>query len=161
MADAVVSNSSSKPDIQNKEISSIQRESLATPLEDEKLGTAEQRMEEDKLVQEKPEIQKMGDEEEEKGMVNKMEGEEEEEPTAVQTKSNGNAQTASSGVAQQLKSKSGRGKGLSKGTKAEMESSFGRDFGGVNIHTDEDGKILKTNKAHANWAGPLFPSRSR
>ena len=73
MADAVVSNSSSKPDIQNKEISGIQRESLATPQEDEKLGTAEQRMEEDKLIQEKPEIQKIDHAEEEEGMVNKME----------------------------------------------------------------------------------------
>ena len=75
MADAVVNNTS-KPAIQNKEISSIQRESLATPQEDEKLGTAEQRVEEDKLVQEKPEIQKMEAPEEE--MVSKMEGEEEE-----------------------------------------------------------------------------------
>ena len=44
MADAVV-NKTTGPDIQNKEISSIQRESLATPIEDEKLATAEQRME--------------------------------------------------------------------------------------------------------------------
>ena len=57
MADAIVGRSSAKPDIQNKNISNIQRESLATPLEDEKLGTAEQRMEEDKLVQEKPQVQ--------------------------------------------------------------------------------------------------------
>ena len=143
MADAVVNNKASKPDIQNKEISSIQRESLATPQEDEKLDTAERRMEEDKLVQEKPEIQKMGVEEEEEGMVSMMEGEKEEEEE-VQTKSNGNAQTASTGLTQQLKSKSGRGKGLPQNTKAEMESSFGRDFSEVNIHTDED--AVKMNK---------------
>ena len=59
MADAVVNNPISKPMIQNKEISAVQRETLATPVEDEKLATAEQRMEEDKRVQEKPEIQKM------------------------------------------------------------------------------------------------------
>ena len=58
MADSIVNNTAN-PDIQNKKISSIQRESLATPQEDEKLGTAEQRMEGDKLVQEKSEIQKM------------------------------------------------------------------------------------------------------
>ncbi len=123
MADAVVNNTS-KPDIQNKEISSIQRESLATPQEDEKLGTAEQRMEEDKLVQEKPEIQRMG-------------GEEEEE-LQKKSASNANSQNASAGLSQQIKSKSGRGSSLPKTTKAEMESSFGRDFSGVNIHTDQD-----------------------
>ncbi len=142
MADAVV-NSSSKPDIQNKEISSIQRESLATPQEDEKLGTVEQRMEEDKLVQEKSEIQKMGGEEEEEGMVSKMEGEEEEEET-LQTKSNGSTTTVSSGLNQQIKSKSGKGRSLPKNTRAEMEASFGRDFSEVSIHTGHD--AVKMNK---------------
>ena len=137
MADAIVNKTTVKPDIQNKEISGIQRESLATPLEDEKLGAAEQRMEEDKLVQEKPEIQKMGIEEEEEGMVNKMAGEEAEEEE-VQTKSSGNARTAGTGLTQQLRSKSGRGKGLPQNTKAEMESSFGNDFSEVNIHTDQE-----------------------
>lgn len=165
MADAVVNNSTSKPNVQKKEISSIQRESLATPQEDEKLGTAEQRMEEDKLVQEKPELQKMGGEEEEEGMVSKMEEEEEgmvskmggeeeegmvskmegeEEEEALQTKSNGSATVASSGVTQQIKSKSGKGKSLPKNTRVEMEASFGRDFSGVNIHKDQD--AIEMNK---------------
>ncbi|MCX2680333.1 DUF4157 domain-containing protein [Galbibacter sp. EGI 63066] len=136
MADTVVSNSS-KPDIQNKEISSIQRESLATPLEDEKLGTAEQRMEEDKLVQEKPEGEAMEEPEEE--MVSKMDEEkEEEEGEAVQTKSNTSSNTASSGLTQQIKKKTGKGEKLSKNTKGEMESSFRKDFSDVNIHTDKD-----------------------
>ncbi len=147
VANAVVNNTS-KPDIQNKEISSIQRASLATPQEDEKLGTAEQRVEEDKLIQEKPEIQKMnGLEEEEAGMLNKMEGEKEEEEIApLQKKNNseGSPQTASSGVTKQLENKSGRGKSMSKKTKTEMETSFGVDFGGVNIHTDQD--AVKMNK---------------
>ncbi len=102
MADAVVNNSS-KPAIQNKEISSIQRESLATPQEDEKLDTAEQRVEEDKLVQEKPEIQKMESPKEE--MVSKMEGEEKKE--TVQTKNESATQTASSGLSNMIKSKAG------------------------------------------------------
>lgn len=155
MADAVVTGSA-KPDIQNKEISSIQRESLATPQEDEKLGTAEQRVEEDKLVQEKPELQKMGGEEEEEGMLSKMEGEEEEEGMVskmegpeeeeepLQTKSSGSTTTSSSGLTQQIKRKSGKGKTMSKNTRAEMEASFGRDFSGVNIHTDQD--AVKMNK---------------
>ncbi|GAA4272700.1 DUF4157 domain-containing protein [Aquimarina gracilis] len=106
VANAVVDRTS-KPNI-NGAANGIQRESLATPQEDEKLGTAEQRMEEDKLVQEKPKVQKMNGEEEEavqmqeeedpvqakeeEEMVNKMEeeeeslqmmGEEEEEPVQM------------------------------------------------------------------------------
>ncbi len=181
MADAAVSNAS-KPEIQHKEISSIQRESLVTPQEEEKLGTAEQRMEEDKLVQEKPEIQKMGGEEEElqaKPEIQRM-GQEEEEPIQmmgqeeeepVQMKSeeeeksiqmmgqeeesvqmmgeeeeevqakhnpNANKRTASTRLSNDIKEKSGKGKPLSKNVKAEMENSFGRDFSGVNIHTDQE-----------------------
>lgn len=134
MADAVVNNSS-KPEIQNKEISSIQRESLATPQEDEKLGTAEQRVEEDKLVQEKPEIQKMEKPEEEEA-VQKMEGEEEEE--TVQTKNESGTQIASAGLSNTIKSKAGTGRKMSPQIKAEMESGFGSDFSTVNIHTDQD-----------------------
>ncbi len=159
MADAVV-NKSSKPDVQNKEISSIQRESLATPQEDEKLGTAEQRMEEDKLVQEKPEIQRMeGQEEEElqqKPEIQRMEGQEEEElqqkpeiqrmggqeeelqEKSIQTKTNTNSRAASNELSSKIKNKAGKGRKMSKGTQAEMESSFGTDFSGVNIHTDQD-----------------------
>ena len=159
MADAVV-NGSAKPDVQNKEISSIQRESLASPQEDEKLGTAEQRMEEDKLVQEKPELQKMTGEEEEEGMLNKMEGEEEEEgmqmkmedekeeiinrmegeeeDESLQTKSTGSTATiAGTAITQKIKSKSGRGKAIPKNTRSQMEAAFGRSFNGVNIHTDQ------------------------
>ena len=57
----------------------IQRITLATPQEDEKLGTAESRMEKDKLIQEKKEpqlLQTMGDKEEES--VQKAENEEED-----------------------------------------------------------------------------------
>lgn len=160
MADAVI-NHSSKPDIQNKEISGIQRESLVTPLEDEKLGTAEQRMEEDKLVQEKPEgdlveeqeeemVSKMENEEEDE-MIHKIDEEREEEDTGiVQTKSNITGNTASAGVTQQIKNKAGKGKKLPKNTKGEMESSFGTDFSDVNVHTDKDAeKMNKELKAQA------------
>ena len=88
-------------------------------------------------------INKMEGEEEEEGMVNKMEGEEEEEET-LQTKSKGSTTTASSGLTQQIKSKSGKGKTMAKNTRAEMEASFDRDFSGVNIHTGQD--AVKMNK---------------
>ncbi|WP_010177184.1 eCIS core domain-containing protein [Aquimarina agarilytica] len=152
MADAVVNKSISKPVIQNKEISSIQRESLATPFEDEKLGTAEQRMEEDKLIQEKPEIQRMERPEEE--MLNKMDNEEEEpiqkmgmagtdKDEELQAKSNSSTpNTASAAVANKISSKSGKGERMANHTKAEMEGSFGVDFSNVNIHTDQESVSL-------------------
>lgn len=136
MADAVVNNPTSKSTIQNKEISAIQRETLATPLEDEKLGTAEQRMEEDKRVQEKPEIQQVQQPEEE-DMVSKMD-EEKEKEKPLQKKGDGTAPTASKGVSQLINNKAGTGKRLPKGTRTEMEASFETDFSGVNIHTDQD-----------------------
>src|SRR5688572_24452530 len=56
VANAVVNQENSKPGIQQKKISSVQR--LATPAEDEKMGTNDARMNKDKDIQEKP-IQKM------------------------------------------------------------------------------------------------------
>ena len=150
MADSVVNHSKSKPLIQNKEISTVQKESLASPQEDEKLGTAEQRMEEDKLVQEKPMIQKeenpeeeemmnMKEEPEEKEMINKQDEEDEE---TLQAKSDNPSQASAKNMPQQLKSKSGKGKSLSKNIKAEMESSFGTEFSDVNIHTDKEAEDM-------------------
>lgn len=134
MADSVVNHSKSKPLIQNKEISTVQKESLASPQEDEKLGTAEHRMEEDKLVQEKAIIQKE-ENPEEKEMINKQDEEEEE---TLQAKSDNPSQASAQNMPQQLKSKSGKGKSLSKNIRAEMETSFGTDFSDVNIHTDKE-----------------------
>lgn len=53
VAARVVSGEAQKP-VGRPGISAVQRVSLATPQEDERLGTAEARMEKDKLVQEKP-----------------------------------------------------------------------------------------------------------
>ncbi|MEL6850469.1 MAG: DUF4157 domain-containing protein [Bacteroidota bacterium] len=55
------------------EAMNIQRVPISTPLEDEKLGTAEQKNEKDRLIQEQPELQAMEEEEE----VQMMEVEEE------------------------------------------------------------------------------------
>ena len=121
MANAVIHRSAAAPVVQQQDISTIQRESLATPLEDEKLSTAEQRMEEDKLVQEKPELQMME--------------EEEEEPT-VQIKGEAGAGTTRSSLTHTIESTAGRGRPLSVPTQAEMQSAFGVNFSSVNIHTD-------------------------
>jgi len=68
----------------------------------------------------------------------------EEEEEAVQTKSDGKAGIARTGLSKQIKAKSGKGRSLSKNTQAEMESSFKTDFSDVNIHTDQ--KAVKMNK---------------
>jgi hypothetical protein len=63
VANAVVNNTSAKPVVKQKQISSVQR--LATSMEDEKLGTNDQRMERDKEDKVKS-VQRMGDPEKEK-----------------------------------------------------------------------------------------------
>ena len=153
MADAVVNNAANAPPVQQKEISSIQRESLATPQEDEKLGTAEQRMEEDKLIQEQPESASMVAEEEEPGvqaMGEKEEEElgiqelhEEEEPgSTVQAKDGASADTAGSSLSNTIMDKSGKGRPMDKKTRTGMESKFGVDFSDVNIHTDQQAAAM-------------------
>ncbi len=162
VADAVINNNSGgAPAIQQKEISSIQRSTLMSPEKDEKFSTAEQRMEEDKMIQSKEEeempVQKMEEEEpvqakeEEEKPVQKMKEEEpvqakeEEEEPAVQTKAANTQNTASTNVSQKIKKKSGKGRPLAAKTRAEMESGIGADFGNVNIHTDRDAQDM--NKA--------------
>ncbi len=130
MADSVVNQSANATDIHRKEISTIQRESLATPLEDEKLSTAEQRMEKDKMIQEKPELQTMGEKEEE---------------MPVQAKGETGSNTASPAITHKIQDKAGKGSALSQKTRAEMESAFGTDFSGVNIHTDEEAVAMNKN----------------
>ena len=80
VADSVVNNShqsSSKQQsaVQRKPIARIQR--IATPDEEKMPGTNDERMAEDKRIQEKPEVQRMGGEEEEP--IQQM-GDKEEEP---------------------------------------------------------------------------------
>ena len=65
VASNVVARNGQSPEVQRQEPEpgSIQRITLMSPAEDEKLGTAEARMEKDKLIQEK--IQRMGGQKEE------------------------------------------------------------------------------------------------
>jgi hypothetical protein len=131
-ANAVVNNNSAKPVLQQmahpgsnvgKEISSIQR--LATPLEDEKLGTNDARMLKDKEIQEKPEVQR-------------MKIPEEKEDEMIQHKAEGTTATASPSLSGRIENTSGKGKSLPAKTLQDMGSSFGTDFSRVNIHTGED-----------------------
>jgi outer membrane protein OmpA-like peptidoglycan-associated protein len=170
VADAVVQNQQkgTAPAIQQKGISSIQRTLTSAGTG---AGTAEERMKEDQLVQEKrePSIQKMDKpleedeavkppalqkmnmpkEEEDplaKGAVQKkdMPKEEEEKPgaaPAVMTKPDG-TQTASPQLSQGIESSKGSGSALPDTTRAEMEASFGHDFSGVNVHTGQEATNL-------------------
>jgi len=179
VADRVVSGKAQNPVVQQQTIHPVQRESLATPIEDEKLGTAEARMEKDKLVQEKPELQRMEEEEplqmqeEEEEPVQmqaeeeeplqmqeeeelQMQAEEEEEPVQMQEEEEEPIQMqeeeeelqakaepaaparASSHLSRRIQSGAGKGKPLPGHTRAEMESAFGLDFSGVNVHTGQE-----------------------
>lgn len=114
------------PVVQQKKISSIQR--LATPMEEEKLSTNEDRMKRDKEIQEKPEVQRM---------CPACEKEKEKKGSAVQKKPDGGG-TASPVLSSRIESSAGKGKSLPKRTLSEMNSSFGVDFSNVYIHTDTE-----------------------
>jgi hypothetical protein len=127
VASAVVNHQpGNAPVIQQKKISSIQR--LSTPLEEEKLGTNDERMKRDKEIQEKPEIQTM---------CPGCEKEKKEKKGAVQTKSEGGGM-ASPQLSSKIESSAGKGSTLPKKTLSEMNHSFGADFSNVNIHTDSE-----------------------
>ena len=88
VANQVVTSRSHAPEVQRQDISDVQRVTLSTPAEDEKLSTAEARMEKDKVIQEKPDLQRMHAPEEEPVQAQKAEEEEavqsQEEEEAVQ-----------------------------------------------------------------------------
>ena len=131
-----------------------------TNAQEDELGTNTQRIEKDKMIQEKP-IQKMEEEEPvqmmEEEPVQKMEQEEsvqmmEKEPIQkmedeeqIQAKSNTTSpKTAAPQVANQLRQSKGKGSALPKDTQAEMETPFGVDFSQVKIHNDS--KSIEMNK---------------
>lgn len=160
VADQVVSSQNTGPSVQKQEISSIQRTTLTTPTEDEKLSTAENRMEKDKLVQEKTEVQQPAASEEEEP-IQKMAAPTEEEEAPVQKKAvepekeeaiqqkaaeeeeplqkktePAHSNTASSQLGTQLQNTKGKGHPLANPTRSNMEQAFDTDFGSVNVHTD-------------------------
>lgn len=150
VASKVAAKSGPSQEIQRQEPGTVQRITLVTPAEDEKLGTAEARMEKDKLIQEK--IQRMGGQKEEEPLQ-MMETEEEEvqakeedeeplqrkelEEEDIQAKGEG-GNVASPGVTQKIENSAGAGQSLSREILAEMERAFGADFSRVTIHTDAE-----------------------
>lgn len=141
VADAVVNQSTTQGGIQEQAEGGIQRMDTSA-------------IEEDKMVQEKPEIQKQGPEEEmqmkpeiqmqnpeeEMQMKPEIQAQDEEEmqmKPAVQMQEDGGG-VASQQLSDKISSKSGGGQALPDNTKAEMESSFGADLSNVNVHTDQE-----------------------
>lgn len=138
VATSVVSNKNASPILQQKNISSIQK--LATTSEEEKVSTNDQRMDRDK---EKPFQRKAAEPEKNKlkgiqKMDNPLKEEKKKKTTAVQTKQDGTASTASTQVTSKINNSSGKGNPLPKNTLHEMGSSFGADFSNVNVHHDSE-----------------------
>lgn len=103
----------------------IQR--LATPDEEKMPGTNDARMREDKMIQEKPEVQHIG-------------GQEEDE--MLQGKAENGAGLASAQVSSQIESSQGQGQPLPENTREEMEAGIGTDFSEVKVHTDPGAAAL-------------------
>jgi hypothetical protein len=154
VANRVVKGQNQTPAVQRRGISAIQRSDLATPVEDEKLSTAEARMEKDKLIQEKA-----GATEEKKKKPVQMQTasgdameDKKKKPVQmapaplpqVQRETEGGGTTASAQLSSRIQDSSGKGKPLPGKTRAEMESAIGTDFSGVNIHTD--GNAVEMNE---------------
>ena len=132
VANAVVNHpEGNNPVVQQKEISSIQR--YATPTEDEKFSTNDERMKHDKEIQEKPEVQ---------AKCTDCEKEEKEKKGAVQKKPDGGGSVASPQVSSKVEKSTGKGNKLSRNTLSVMNQSFGADFSNVHIHTDNEAVLL-------------------
>lgn len=86
VAAKVINRSTSKETIQNRKKGIIQKLTLSTPKEDEKLGTAEQRMEKDKYIQEMAEVK--SEEKEEDTIQSKPELQQQEENKEEETVQN-------------------------------------------------------------------------
>lgn len=145
VADRVVSNNATaeSPAIQAKADSRMERDREIQEKADKGARPQVQRMvqgEEEPLQatsEEEEPVQAMEEEEavqpmsEEEEPVQAME--EEEEPLQAKAKA---AATASPDLAGRLRSRAGKGRKLGGRAKEKMESGFGRDFSGINVHTD-------------------------
>ncbi len=130
--------------VEEEPIQKVEEEEPVQKQEEEEEEGPVQKQEEEEMAQPKKEeeesVQKQEEEEEESMQMKEEEEEEsvqkqEEEEEMLQTKRNGNTQSNHS-IESKLKSRKGFGNKLSGKTKNVMESGFGADFSGVNIHTD-------------------------
>ena len=136
-----------KPDIQQKcsECEKEEKEKGAMQMKTEE-PLKEEEDKKNAQVQTKPDIQHKCAECEKKdkekaAMQMKSEDplrEEENKLDQVQTKPNATGGTASPQLSSRIEQSAGKGKAMPDNTRAQMQSSFGYDFSGVNIHTDEE-----------------------
>lgn len=113
---------------------------MELPEKKKDVETSVQKMDAD---HEKEKVQKKDDhkKEEEKPMVQKKDDhkmEDEKKGSAVQTKQEASANSASPQVAANLKNTAGKGNKLPAKTMHEMNNSFGADFNNVRIHNDSE-----------------------
>ncbi len=157
VANQVVNAPGSSPQIQQKEISTIQRSTL-TENQEEKPVQAQKEEEEPvqmmpsnekeeegiqmQVEEEEEPLQKKESEEEELQMqqeeeepLQRVESEEEEE---LQMKSETVNTTAKPQLSSRIQGKRGKGKPIPKNDRSYLENAFGTDFSGVNIHTDAE-----------------------
>ncbi|MDH7460665.1 DUF4157 domain-containing protein [Chitinophagaceae bacterium 26-R-25] len=167
VAHSVVNRNTSTPVTQQNKISSVQRLATTAEEEKVSTNDQRMNRDKEKPFQRKTEepekdklkgIQKMDEPEKEKGKgiqksddpeKEKMKGvqkkdepkkeeEDKKKTTAVQTKQDSAAGTASPQVSSKIEGSAGKGKALPKNTQREMSSSFGTDFSGVRIHDDSE-----------------------
>lgn len=148
VANAVVNRSGNVPAVQQK-TDGVQRSTLTSSAEDEKLATAEGRMEKDKMIQRSAEAPAKEPEEKLQTMPEKEEEikkkPEEEEQIGMKAESGSRGGHASPALAARLHGSKGGGRPLSGKTLQHMETAIGADFQSVNIHTDPD--AVEMNKS--------------
>ena len=135
MANAVISKPSPFAGVQKKaakEEEIIQARIQRQEIEEEPEVQMQTEEEEKLQMQEnEEEIQRQEEEEEELQMKEK------EEKPDLQTKSSQQSHSGEN-MSSRINRKNGTGRSIESGTRKKMEASFGRDFGGVNIHTDPE-----------------------
>lgn len=167
VANRVVSGQDNSPQIQPKEISTVQRSELRRKMQEEKVQRAKEEEEEPVQMQEEEEepiqmkveeeekVQKKEEEEEpiqmqeEEEEVQMQEEEEEpiqmqEEEEEIQAKAEPGGKTTDTNLGSQIINTAGNGKPLPEKTRAGMEHAFSRDLSGVKIHTDME--AVRMNK---------------
>ena len=152
MADAVINKSSPVAGVQKKtadEEDITQAKIQRKEIEEEPEVQMQAEEEELQMQEKEEEIQRQEEDEEELQMKEK---EEEEEPE-LQTKSSQQSQPREN-FYDRINRKNGTGRSIESRSRQKMEAAFGRDFGGVNVHTDPEAVQLNQElHAHAFTQG--------
>jgi peptidoglycan hydrolase-like protein with peptidoglycan-binding domain len=142
VANAVASKSNEAPIKEEKGPAGIQK--LATSEKDEEPGTNDERMKNDKDIQEKPLAQAGPDEKKKPEPVEKTapKKEEEDKKTPAVQKKEEPGQQVPQQLEHDISSGSGKGRPMPKDAQHRMEKSFNADFSGIRIHDDNHASEL-------------------